>query len=202
MFTGLVEESGTIVKSMPGRGGVTFRIRGSAVTKRLTIGASIAVDGTCLTVIRRGRRTFDVQAVEETLFKTSLGKKKEGDEVNLERPLRADERLGGHFVLGHVDCTTKVTRVTKRKDSWMFWFAVPPKMARLLIPVGSIAIDGVSLTVAQLRAKEFGISIIPHTWNVTTFKHYTPGRIVNVEFDMLGKYVEKILKLRLKRKRA
>ena len=199
MFTGLVEETGTIERLSHRSGSVVFSIRGRKTGRSLGIKDSIAVDGVCLTVIRRRGMTFDVQAVEETLTKTSLGKRRKGDTVNLERPLSAKDRLGGHFVLGHVDTTGTVESIRARKSSWMFWIRVPKRFAKLLIPVGSVAIDGVSLTIAQLRGTLMGISIIPHTWEVTTFKEYRVGRTVNVEFDVLGKYVEQLVKAYRKR---
>lgn len=199
MFTGLVEETGTIERLVRKRGSVVLSIRGRKTGRSLGIKDSIAVDGVCLTVIRRRGSVFDVQAVEETLAKTSLGKRREDDAVNLERPLSAQARLGGHFVLGHVDTTGVVESIRARKSSWMFWIRVPKRFAKLLIPVGSVAIDGVSLTVAQLRGTLMGISIIPHTWDVTTFKEYRVGRTVNVEFDVLGKYVAQLVKAYRKR---
>lgn len=199
MFTGLVEETGTIERLDNKRGSVVFSIRGRKTGRSLRVKDSIAVDGVCLTVIRRRGSVFAVQAVEETLAKTSLGKRRQGDAVNLERPLSARARLGGHFVLGHVDTTGVVESIRARKSSWMFWIRVPRRYAKLLIPVGSVAIDGVSLTVAQLRGTLMGISIIPHTWDVTTFKEYRVGRTVNVEFDVLGKYVVQLVRAYRKR---
>ena len=196
MFTGLVEEEGTIEKIERRRGSVFFTFRGKKKVRNLKINDSIAINGTCLTVIRAGRTWFRVQAVEETLRKTNLGRLRIGDRVNLERPLLPGDRLGGHFVMGHVDGVGTVTRIQARKSSWMFWFRVTRRLARYLIPVGSVAIDGVSLTVASLRGNEFGISIIPHTMEVTTFKRLKVGDRVNIEFDMLGKYVERLLKAR------
>lgn len=199
MFTGLIEETGTIERLARKRGSVVFSIKGRKSVRRLTVNDSIAVDGVCLTIIRKRGPIFDVQAVEETLQKTSLGEKRAGEAVNLERSLSAEDRLGGHFVLGHVDTTGVIESIRARKSSWMFWIRVPKRFSKLLIPVGSVAIDGVSLTVAQLRGNLMGISIIPHTWEMTTFKEYRVGRAVNVEFDMLGKYVQQLLKAYRKR---
>ncbi len=196
MFTGLVEEEGTIDKIERKLGSVIFTIRGRKTVRNLKIDESVAINGACLTVIRAGRRWFRVQAVEETLRKTNLGDLKVGDGVNLERALLPNERLGGHFVMGHVDGIGTVTRFQTRKSSWMFWFKTPKRFARYLIPVGSVAINGVSLTVAVLKGDSFGVSIIPHTMKVTTFRHLKVGDKVNIEFDMLGKYVERLLKRR------
>jgi riboflavin synthase len=196
MFTGLVEEEGRIDRIDRRRGSLIFTIRGRRSVRNLKIDESVAINGTCLTVIGSTRTTFRVQAVEETLRKTTLSALQVGDRVNLERPLLPNERLGGHFVLGHVDGVGIVTRVRARKSSWIFWIRVPKRLARYLIPVGSIAVNGVSLTVASLKGSEFAVSIIPHTMKVTTFKDMAVGNKVNLEFDMLGKYVERLLKAR------
>lgn len=196
MFTGLVKEEGTLQKVQRRRGSVVFTFRAVKSVRHLKIDESISVNGVCLTVINATRSAFTVQAVEETLRKTNLGALRVGDSVNLERPLLPNERLGGHFVLGHVDGVVRVRRIVKRKSSWMFWFATPRRFAHYLIPVGSVAINGVSLTVAALKGNEFAVSIIPHTWEVTTFRNLRLGEGVNVEFDMLGKYVERLLKQR------
>ena len=193
MFTGLVEETGTI-RSMKRRGGsILFTIQGEKTVKGLHIDHSIAVEGVCMTVIKRAAKTFEVQAVEETLKKTTLGNMKTGSLVNLERPLLPSDRLGGHFVLGHVDGLGKVIGVEFRESSWIFWFQVPKKFAHHLVPVGSIAVNGVSLTMADVKGNSFAVSIIPHTMEVTTFKWLKPGGAVNLEFDILGKYVERLL---------
>lgn len=194
MFTGLVEETGIVKALKKRRGSIIFTIQGMKTTKGLGVDNSIAVNGVCLTVIKRIDRRFDVQAVEETLRKTSLGFLEIGSLVNLERPLRATDRLGGHFVLGHVDGTGRVVKIEDRKSSWMFWFRYPTKFRKYLIPVGSIAVDGVSLTIAALRRNEFGVSIIPYTMDVTIFKKYKIGTTVNLEFDVLAKYAESFLK--------
>lgn len=194
MFTGLVEEVGTVRRIVRTRGSVIFFIEGRRTGKSLKSNDSIAVDGTCLTVIRRKKSVFEVQAVEETLKKTTLGRLSVSSRVNLERPLTANGRMGGHFVLGHVDGIGTIERIDRRKSSWMFWIRVAHKHRRFLIPVGSVAVNGVSLTVASLKAGSFGVSIIPHTWKVTTFGKLQAGDRVNIEFDMLGKYVDQLLR--------
>lgn len=193
MFTGLIESVGTIESARQRSGSVVFRVKAPGIAKGLKVSDSVAVEGVCLTVTKRTKSGFQTLAVEETLAKTTLGKLKPGDRVNLERPLLPSTRLGGHFVLGHVDCVGTIVRVDRRGSSWMFWFTVPKRFRRLLIPVGSVAINGVSLTVASLRQKEFGVSIIPHTMEETTFRYLRAGDRVNVEFDVLGKYVERLL---------
>lgn len=195
MFTGLVEEMGRI-KSIKKKGGsAIFIIQSKKTLKGLNIDHSIAINGVCLTVIERLPKSFAVQAVEETLMKTNLGGLKQGDYVNLERPLLPTDRLGGHFVLGHVDGVGKVISIEERESSWLFWFHVPKRFSHYLIPVGSIAVDGVSLTMAAVKGSTFMVSIIPHTMEVTTFKYFKRGSLVNLEFDVLGKYVENLLKV-------
>lgn len=194
MFTGLIEEIGTIERLEKKRGGVIVTIQAKKTSHGLKTDESIAINGVCLTVIARRKNKFHVQAVEETLRKTNLGSLCEGDSINLERALLPNERLGGHFVLGHVDGVGIIERVQTRKSSWMFWIKVPKRFARYLIPVGSVAVNGVSLTVASLQGQTFGVSIIPHTMNVTTFKNLKVGDKVNIEFDILGKYIERLLK--------
>lgn len=196
MFTGLIEETG-IIKLVKRRGGsIIFTILGKKTVKGLKIDQSIAIDGVCLTVIKHTPRTFDVQAVEETLKKTTLGTLRVGSFINLERPLLPSDRLGGHFVLGHVDVTGKITSKEIRESSWIFWVQIPTKFIHHLIPVGSIAINGVSLTVAEVRGNSFAVSIIPHTMEVTTFKLLKCGDQVNLEFDVLGKYMERLFEVR------
>jgi riboflavin synthase len=192
MFTGLVEETG-IVKGVKQKGGSTiFTIQGTKTVKSLRIDHSIAVEGVCLTVIKSTAKTFDVQAVEETLKKTTLEKLKVGSLVNLERPLLPSDRLGGHFVLGHVDGLGKIISLKKLESSWIYWIQVPKKFSHHLIPVGSIAVNGVSLTMAEVKANSFAVSIIPHTMDITTFPLLKPGIMVNLEFDVLGKYIERL----------
>jgi len=196
MFTGLVEETGFVKSFKRRRGSVIFTIHGKKTVKSLRIDQSIAVEGVCLTVIDRTPHTFDVQAVEETLRKTTLGMLEKGSLVNLERPLLPSDRLGGHFVLGHVDGTGKIMRVETRESSWIFWIQVPKKFSHHLVPVGSIAVNGVSLTMAEVKSNHLAVSIIPHTMEVTTFNLLKPGVRVNLEFDVLGKYVEQLLNAR------
>jgi len=188
MFTGLVEEVGRVVRRVPSGRSVVFHIRGAKVGRSLRKGESIAVNGVCLTVLGRRKNVFSVQAVEETLRKTNLGFVGPGSRVNLERSLLAGSRFGGHFVLGHVDATGRVVRVERRLSSRFVWIKYPARMRKYLVPVGSIAVDGVSLTVAAVKGSIFGISIIPHTLQVTTFRDMKTDDRVNIEFDVLGKY--------------
>jgi riboflavin synthase len=196
MFTGLVEEMGIIKSARRSGRSVIFTVQGTKTIKGLRVDHSIAVDGTCLTVIKRRAKTFDVQAVEETLKKTTLGGLKIGSKVNLERPLLPSDRLGGHFVLGHVDGMGKVDSVVARKSSRLFWIQVPRRFISHLVPVGSVAVNGVSLTMAEVKGGLFAVSIIPHTMEVTTFGLLRKGDRVNLEFDILGKYIERMMKKR------
>jgi riboflavin synthase len=193
MFTGLVEEKGKLKEKIPTGDGFQFVIEAKVVMKDLQIGSSIAVNGCCLTVVRIDGNTFAVDTIEETLNKTNLGVLKQGMNVNLERPLAADARLGGHFVLGHIDTTGKVENVKELSNSHWLTISFPEKFKQYLIYVGSVAIDGVSMTVAELKDKSFSVGIIPHTWKETIFADKKVGDTVNLEFDVLGKYVERIM---------
>ena len=189
MFTGLIEEVGTLRAVERLGNGRRFDIAASVVVDGAAVGDSIAVNGVCLTITRCTREYFRAEAVEETLKKTTLGTLAVGAVVNLERALRADSRLGGHFVQGHVDFTTELVAIERRAESWMLSFTIPTDAGANIISMGSIAIDGVSVTVAEKRGDTFRVSVIPHTWEATIFHTYTRGRRVNVELDMIGKYV-------------
>ena len=193
MFTGLIEEKGILTEKIPTGDGFRFEIRAEKVLEDLNIGSSIAVNGCCLTVVKRTERTFSVDTIEETLNKTNLGILKQGDKVNLERPLKADARLGGHFVLGHIDTTGKIEDIKELSNSHWMTISYPEKFNQYLIYVGSVAIDGVSMTVAELKNNSFSVGIIPHTWKETIFSEKKIGDTVNLEFDVLGKYVERIM---------
>lgn len=193
MFTGLVEEKGTLVEKLPTGEGFQFTIKANKIMDDLQIGSSIAVNGCCLTVVKKTADTFSVDTIEETLKKTNLGVMKQNDKVNLERPLRADERLGGHFVLGHIDTIGRVEDVKELSNSHWMTISFKEEFRHYLIYVGSIAIDGVSMTVAELKDNSFSVGIIPHTWKETIFADKKIGDTVNLEFDVLGKYVERIM---------
>ncbi|OGU98311.1 MAG: riboflavin synthase subunit alpha [Ignavibacteria bacterium RIFOXYB2_FULL_36_7] len=193
MFTGLVEETGKLKKKVKTGEGFQFTISASKVFDDLEIGSSISVNGCCLTVVKKEENAFSVDTIEETLKKTNLGLLEVGSRVNLERPLKADARLGGHFVLGHVDTTGVVKEIKELSNSHFMKIAFPEKFKNYLIYVGSISIDGVSMTVAELEENWFGVGIIPFTWQETIFSDKKVGDKVNLEFDVLGKYVEKIM---------
>ena len=196
MFTGIIEEVGTIHNISPLGNGRTLEIRGSVALQEMDRGDSISVNGVCLTVIDFNVQMFRVEAVEETLLKSGIGTLNPQSEVNLERALRAGGKLGGHFVQGHVDCTADLKRIDRRNESWMFWFKYPPEHDANIIPMGSIAIDGVSVTVAEKRDGMFAVSVIPHTFKNTLFRTYQEGIAVNIELDMIGKYVLQYLQSR------
>ncbi len=189
MFTGLIEETGTVTAIAESPGIRRLTIRARLVTEGLRVDDSIAVDGCCQTVIDIEGDCFSMIAVEETLMKTTLGDYNVHRAVNLERALRVGDRLGGHFVMGHVDCVGRVAESAAREGSWISWIEYPAEFAPLVIPVGSIAINGVSLTAARVEGNTCMVSIIPHTHEVTTFRDLSAGDRVNVEFDMIGKYI-------------
>jgi riboflavin synthase len=193
MFTGLIEEKGKLINKIPTGEGFQFEIQAVNVLDDLDIGNSIAVNGCCLTVVKRSATSFSVDTIEETLKKTNLGILKQGDLVNLERPLKANARLGGHFVLGHIDTVGRIEEIKELSNSHWMTVSYPNEFRHLLIYVGSIAIDGVSMTVAQLEDNKFSVGIIPHTWKETIFSVKNVGDLVNLEFDVLGKYVERIM---------
>lgn len=193
MFTGLVEEKGTLKEKIPTGDGFQFTIEANEVISDLKIGSSIAVNGCCLTVVKINNNTFSVDTIEETLNKTNLGVLKQEMKVNLERPLAVNERLGGHFVLGHIDTIGKVEEIKELSNSHWMTISFPDKFKNYLIYVGSVAIDGVSMTIAELKENTFSVGIIPHTWEETIFAYKKVGDTVNLEFDVLGKYVERIM---------
>ena len=195
MFTGIIEEIG-IVKGARGSsdGARKFRVGCTTVLEDLSIGDSLSVNGVCLTIVEKLKSEVDVEAVEETIKKTTLGALKIGDPVNLERAAAMNSRIGGHLVQGHVDATGKVISIEKLPVSSVFRFRIPRPLMRYLIPVGSIAINGVSLTVAEKMSDSFKVAIIPHTFENTVFRFLRVGSSVNIEIDMMAKYVESLLK--------
>lgn len=192
MFTGIVTDLGEVLE-ISGKGDVLFKIRTAFDVEQVPIGASIANNGVCLTVIDRGPNWFAVQASAETLDKTTLGTWTPGSKVNLERAMRIGDELGGHIVSGHVDGVARVVSIRPENDSLRFTFEAPQALKRFVAPKGSVAIDGVSLTVNEVDGAHFGVNIIPHTKSVTTFGSYVPGSAVNMEIDMLARYVARLL---------
>jgi riboflavin synthase len=194
MFTGIIEETGTIAQAVKRGDGIDFTIRASVVTHDLGVDNSIAINGTCLTVTNKSAGRFRVHAVHETLTKTNLGGLHTGMIVNLERAVSLQQRLGGHLVQGHVDCFGTVKKIEQLETSWMITIAFPKKYRKYLIAVGSIAVDGVSLTVARCAPSSFTVAIIPYTMEHTNFSSYAVGTNVNLEFDLVGKYIENLMK--------
>ncbi len=197
MFTGIVSDIG-IVAAKEQAGDTRFRISTVYEVEGIDLGASIACAGCCLTVTGTGRDEtgkgwFDVVASGETLSKTALGDWQEGTGINLERALRLGDELGGHIVQGHVDCVTEILDRTPEGDSLRFGFAIPQEFSHFIAPKGSIVLDGVSLTVNEVSADRFGVNIIPHTAEMTTFGNAQPGDRVNLEVDALARYVARLL---------
>ncbi|MCX2818185.1 riboflavin synthase [Haladaptatus sp. F3-133] len=190
MFTGIVEETGRIDGIETDEDGVRMRLEASFVPDR---GGSVAVNGACLTAESTDDEGFDVFVAEETLDKTWLGELDEGDEVNLERAMRADGRFDGHIVQGHVDTTTRVVDTRRIGEDWEYVFEVPEGFERYVVGKGSVTLDGVSLTVAELDGGEFTVAVVPETYSVTNFSEKGSGDPVNFEVDIVAKYVESTL---------
>lgn len=194
MFTGLVEELGTVRERVPSAAGARMVIGCDLVREGLAIGDSVAVNGACLTVVDLPDGAFAVDCVEETLRRTSVGDRQAGDRVNLERAMRVGDRLGGHIVQGHVDGTGTIRAFTPEGDGMLMSVAADPDLLRYVVEKGSITVDGVSLTVASREPDGFTIALIPHTMEVTTLSADAVGRRVNLEADVLAKYVEALVR--------
>jgi riboflavin synthase len=193
MFTGIVEGLGEVVGLRPQPGGARLWLRPPQGWPRLTLGSSVAVDGACLTVAAWEGDAFVADLSTETLDRTTLGSRAAGDRVNLERPLTLGTTLGGHLVTGHVDGVGTVTSVQPDGDGAVMRLRTPRDLAPLLVFKGSVSVDGVSLTVADLTEDEFVVALIPHTLRVTTLGTRRVGNAVNLEMDLLGKYVARLL---------
>jgi riboflavin synthase len=189
MFTGLIEAVGRVRRAVPRQGGRLLVIE-AGFAPELALGESVAVNGVCLTVTGPEPAGFAATAVKATVAATTLGSLGPGSAVNLERALRAGDRLGGHIVQGHVDEVGRVRRVERRADHWAIAVEVDRRNSRLVLPKGSVAVDGVSLTVAATRPGEFCVNVIPHSWEHTTLSQLRPGARVNVEYDSLVKAVQ------------
>ncbi|HEY3249796.1 MAG TPA: riboflavin synthase [Ignavibacteria bacterium] len=209
MFTGIVQEIGTITKKTKINEGYKFRVKCRSIAKQLGISNSISINGVCHTVETKSKNEFEFTSMHETLKKTNIGLLNTSDEVNLEPSLSIGDKLGGHFVFGHVDDTgviTKIKRISsgtrdEKSDNWVYWIKIPKKHHKFVIQVGSIAVDGVSLTVADIKKPqgnffEIKVAIIPFTINHTIFKNHKVNDKVNLEFDFLGKYVLNAVKIR------
>lgn len=191
MFTGIVTDVGR-VQSVADRGDRRFVLATSFDMDKVDIGASISCAGCCLTVVEKSPGRFSVDASAETLSVTTLDEWREGTEVNLERALRLGDELGGHLVSGHVDGVGQVVSVREEGASHRILFEAPQEIARFIASKGSIAVDGVSLTVNEVDGRRFGVNIIPHTWTETTFRRLAAGSRVNLEIDLLARYVARL----------
>ena len=193
MFTGLIEELGS-VRGRVRRGAFQqLEIEAERVLDGLQVGDSVNIDGVCQTAVVIGEGSFAVETVAETLSRTTLGTLGIGQAVNLERALRADQRLGGHLVLGHVDGIARIRQRTERDGEHRFEIEPPPALARYIAGKGSVALDGISLTVAEISGDAFTIAVIPHTFDNTTLSHRRTGDSVNLEVDVIARYVERLL---------
>jgi len=195
LFTGLVEELGSVIYLRKSRGGAELKIKAQTVLNGTKIGDSISVSGVCLTVTEIGRGELSFFTSLETLNRTNLKFLKPRDFVNLERALTPNSRLGGHIVQGHVDAVLKVIGIRREGEGFRFEFSIPQSYEHLLVEKGSVAIDGISLTVAEISRGKFSVAVIPHTYERTTLKFRRAGDLVNVEFDVIGKYVERMLRV-------
>ena len=195
MFTGLVEDVGTVTRLQRAAHEIHITISSRQVSSDLIIGDSVSVNGACLTVVTTTTEQLTAVATAETLRRTNLGQLAVGSRVNLERALRLGDRLGGHLVLGHVDDLGRVEELADEGQAVLMRIIASPELMRLVVPKGSITVDGVSLTVAEMEADGFTISLIPHTLGVTTLQERRVGDYVNLEADIIGKYVARLLAL-------
>lgn len=194
MFTGIISGTGKvekIVKNTKNRSAVKMTVNLGKCAKGLKIGQSVALNGVCLTVTKLSKNLGRFEMIDETTKKTDLGNLKIGSIVNVERSLKAGERLEGHFVLGHVDGVGTITKIQKKPKEVQVWFNVPKKLAKYIVNKGSIAIDGISLTVVEAKNNNVSVCFIPHTIQVTNFRTKKVGDKVNIETDILGKYILK-----------
>lgn len=196
MFTGLVEELGILRETARGRDSARLTIEARKILEDIKIGDSIAVNGVCLTAVECDRIYFKADVMAETLAKTNLARLKPGDRANLERALRLGDRLGGHLVSGHIDGVGTITRLERHDIATLVTIAAPPGVMRYIIKKGSVAVDGASLTVVDFSGDSFQVSLIPHTAHMTTLGFKQAGATVNLEGDLVGKYIERLMAAR------
>jgi riboflavin synthase len=196
MFTGIIEEIGKVDQISPSGGNLKLRVSAPQVSSDLKVGDSININGACQTVIETKEGWFTVEAVEETLKRTTLGQLKIGNSVNLERALRASDRLGGHLVSGHVDFVGRIKSIVQRDQSHIFEFGFPKEYQGHFVEKGSVAVDGISFTVVRIFKDSFTVSVIPFTMKETTLGMKRMGDTANIETDMIGKYVQRFLSLK------
>lgn len=195
MFTGIIETTGIVENITSSGTNKTFWIR-SSVSQELKVDQSVSHNGVCLTVEAVNESTHQLTAIEETLLKTNLGAWKEGDTINMERCLQMNGRLDGHIVQGHVDTTGNCTAVSEKNGSWEYSFEIDERFAPLIIEKGSISLNGISLTIFNVTGNGFTVAIIPYTYTHTNMQYLKAGDKVNIEFDMIGKYVNRIAELK------
>jgi riboflavin synthase len=193
MFTGIVEGTGTILDVEERPGGRLLRVDCGSLIDGVKIGGSVSVNGCCTTVVKMDERSFSTELMEITLEKTNLGDVKAGTMVNLERPMKLGDELGGHMVQGHVDGVGVVAKVTKLDSSHVVDITVPEPLVKYVVATGSVSVNGVSMTVANIAEQTLTLGVIPHTWDVTNFSDFRAGVRVNIEVDLIGKYIEKLL---------
>lgn len=193
MFTGIIKHIGKIHSVKKNKDNLVLTIE-SEIARDVNPDDSVAHNGVCLTVTAGFAKSYTVTVIEETLSKTNLGNLKKGDSINLEKALGAADMLHGHLVQGHIDGTVECIKILEKKGSWVYRFSYPAKYGNLLIPKGSVCLNGVSLTISNLKKKYFEVSIIPHTYSNTTFQFIQIGDLINIEYDLIGKYLQRYLK--------
>jgi riboflavin synthase len=193
MFTGIVVDQGTVRRAKRSSGILQLEVEAPKAARDLDIGDSIAINGVCLTATETGRRRFSVEAIPETLARTTLDSVKKGETVNLELAARLGDRIGGHLVQGHVDGVAQALRVEEDEGARRMWFGLDDELLRYLVPKGSITLDGVSLTIVEVGRTSFQVAIIPHTLEATTLGNIRPGDVVNVEVDLVAKYIHRFM---------
>lgn len=193
MFTGIIKHIGKIQSVKKNKDNLILTIE-SEIAREANPDDSIAHNGVCLTVTTVSAESYTVTVIDETLSKTNLGILKKGDKINLEKAMGAADMLHGHLVQGHIDGTVECIKILEKKGSWVYRFSYPAKNANLLIPKGSVCLNGVSLTISNLKKKYFEVSIIPHTYSNTTFQFIQVGDLINIEYDLIGKYLQRYLK--------
>lgn len=202
MFTGIIEDLGSLESVQPLEAGSRLKIKTALPTAEFAMGESICCNGACMTVVEIGEDVFSIDVSAESLRRTTLGDLRAGDPVNLERSIRLQDRLGGHLVSGHVDGTGRVESIRPEGESAIYRFEVPEALTPLLVEKGSVAVDGISLTCFNCDGGGFDVAVIPHTTAVTTLGARKPGDGVNIENDLLGKYVERLTSPFLEAKRG
>ena len=190
MFTGLIEETGSILNIRLGSKSTSVSIKASKVLEDANIGDSIAVNGICLTVTSKSADSFTADVMPETIKRTNLHRLTKGSKVNLERALKLGDRLGGHMVSGHIDITGEIIKITPDENAVLIEIGLSENLLPYIIEKGSVSIDGISLTVARVTKRSFIVSVIPHTKKMTTLEKAMPGQMVNIECDMIGKYIQ------------